>query len=380
MRILTVDIGTGTQDIFLYDSRLDIENGYKLIVPSPTMMVLNHIRQAIRRRNSILLTGSIMGGGPSQWAAEEALRAGLQVYATPEAAKSFNDDLDVITQMGIELVGEDEAQHLPAGVERVMLQDFDFANIAAAFSRFDISLGGLDAVAVAVFDHGNAPPGISDRKFRFDYLDCRIRTGQGLSAFAYLREDIPPIMTRLQSVVNAARDLDAPLLVMDTAPAAVLGATFDSHVSGRSPLLVINVGNLHTLAFRLGRADIEGVFEHHTGLLDGAHIDRLLLGLANCTLTNDQVFGEHGHGALLYASEPVPLPENDLDVVVTGPRRSLMQTSKLRLYFAAPFGDMMIAGCFGLLAAAADLLPDLRAEIMDSLLHPGKSSKPPWES
>jgi len=343
------------------------------------MMVLNHIREAIRRRNSILLTGSIMGGGPSQWAAEEALRAGLQVYATPEAAKSFNDDLNVVTEMGIRLLSADEAQHLPAAIERVLLQDFDFSKIAAAFTRFDVNLEGLDAVAVAVFDHGNAPPGVSDRKFRFDYLDRRIRTGMGLSAFAYLRDDIPPIMTRMQSVANSACDINAPLVVMDTAPAAVLGATFDPHLFGRQSMLVMNAGNLHTLAFRLGQGGIEGVFEHHTGLLDGAHIDRLLLGLADCTLTNDQIFGEHGHGALLYTSEPMPPVQDDFGVVVTGPRRSLMQGSTLCPYFAAPFGDMMIAGCFGLLAATAGLLPDLQAEIMDSLINPGKSGKPPWE-
>jgi len=39
MRILTVDVGTGTQDVFLYDSSLDLENGYKLVLPSPTMLV-----------------------------------------------------------------------------------------------------------------------------------------------------------------------------------------------------------------------------------------------------------------------------------------------------------------------------------------------------
>lgn len=34
----------------------------------------------------------------------------------------------------------------------------------------------------------------------------------------------------------------------------------------------------------------------------------------------------------------------------------------LRPYFAVPFGDMMIAGCFGLLAATAEVMPNL-AEI-----------------
>lgn len=38
--------------------------------------------------------------------------------------------------------------------------------------------------------------------------------------------------------------------------------------NGRSPLLVVNVGNLHTLAFRLGPDGMGGTFEHHTGFLD----------------------------------------------------------------------------------------------------------------
>ncbi len=58
-------------------------------------------------------------------------------------------------------------------------------------------------------------------------------------------------MTRLQAVENSAQDLDAPLLVMDTAPAAVLGATLDPIVGERDRIIVANVGNFHTLAFQL---------------------------------------------------------------------------------------------------------------------------------
>ncbi|MEI6290015.1 MAG: pyruvate formate lyase-activating protein, partial [Chloroflexota bacterium] len=65
MKILTVDIGTGTQDIFLFDTRLDLENGYKLVLPSPTMMVHRRITAATARSEGLVLTGSIMGGGPS---------------------------------------------------------------------------------------------------------------------------------------------------------------------------------------------------------------------------------------------------------------------------------------------------------------------------
>jgi len=258
MKILTVDIGTGTQDIFLYDSRLDLENGFKLVVPSPTMMVHRRIKQATRLRQAVLLTGVIMGGGPSQWAAEDHVRAGLSVFATPEAARTFNDDLDAVRQMGIQVVSVDEAALLPDSIMRIELRDFDFRAIARSLDEFGVALDDLAAVAVAVFDHGDSPPDYSDRQFRFDYLDERIRTENRLSAFAYPSAQVPAIMTRLQAVVDSADGVDAPLVVMDTAPAAVLGATFDPRLAGRERKLVANVGNFHTLAFRLGPSGVEG--------------------------------------------------------------------------------------------------------------------------
>jgi uncharacterized protein (DUF1786 family) len=386
MKILTVDIGTGTQDIFLYDSRLDLENGFKLVVPSPTMMVHRQIKEATRRRQPILLTGVIMGGGPSQWAAEDHARAGLPVYATPEAARSFNDDLDAVRQMGIQVVSEDEASRLGDSITRLELRDFDFRAIARALGEFGISLDDLAAVAVAVFDHGDSPSGYSDRQFRFDYLDERIRRENRLSAFAYLSDRVPPIMTRLQAVVDSADGVDVPLVVMDTAPAAILGATFDPRLATRGRKLIANVGNFHTLAFRLGMGGIEGVFEHHTGLIDLPKLESLLRALADGSLRHADVFGDHGHGALIYSPEPLPLGQGDFDVAVTGPRRNLFraatnrrQQNALVPYFAVPFGDMMIAGCFGLLAAVADLLPEIGEPIRASLAGAGGSGTPPWE-
>jgi len=391
MKILTVDVGTGTQDIFLYDSRLDLENGFKLVVPSPTMIVHRRLREATRQREAVLLTGVTMGGGPSQWAAEEHARAGLPIYATPDAARSFNDDLEAVEKMGIRVLSEDEATSLPAAMRRVELLDFDFYGIQKALAHFGVSLDDLQAVAVAVFDHGNAPPGYSDRQFRFDYLDERIRAENRLSAFAFRAEEVPEIMTRLGAVVvSASRAKDSilgevPLVVMDTAPAAVLGASLDPAIAVRERVMITNVGNFHTLAFRLGPSGIEGVFEHHTGLLDLPKLEKLLLSLADGSLQHTDVFGDHGHGALIYDPTPLPLVGDEgsvvenLGVVVTGPRRNLMRPSTLRPYFAVPFGDMMIAGCFGLLAAVADVLPELGEPIRASLRGAGGSGTPPWE-
>src|SRR5512132_4125131 len=112
MKILTVDIGTGTQDIFLYDSRLDIENGFKLILPSPTMMIHRRVKQVLESQTPILLTGHQMGGGPSAWAIEEVARAGIPVYMTPEAATTLNDELDKVEALGIEIISEEESRQL----------------------------------------------------------------------------------------------------------------------------------------------------------------------------------------------------------------------------------------------------------------------------
>jgi hypothetical protein len=55
----------------------------------------------------------------------------------------------------------------------------------------------------------------------------------------------------------------------------------------------------------------------------------------------------------------------------------MMQGSPLRPYFATPYGDMMLAGCFGLLTAAADKLPQFSEPIWDALR--SNKGRPPWE-
>jgi uncharacterized protein (DUF1786 family) len=393
MKILAVDIGTGTQDIFLYDSKLDIENGFKLILPSPTMMIHRRVKRLIRERTPLLFTGHQMGGGPSSWAIEEAARAGVPVFMTPDAAATLNDELEKVETLGIKIVSEDEAKSLRSKVEGLKLKDFDFELISKTFADYGVSLDNLAAAAVAVFDHGAAPAGISDRQFRFDYLDERIREKNSPSAFAYLSSGVPKIMTRLQAVADSAGNLPCPLIVMDTAPAAVLGATFDSTVAARKQKIVCNVGNFHTLAFRLGEKGIEGVFEHHTGEIDLPKLESLLRKLADGTLQNQDVFDDMGHGALMYADKIFEFGKDDFDVAVTGPRRSMFQTADrapktksrppsstaLRPYFAAPFGDMMIAGCFGLQAAVGEILPETTESVFRSLRGGGSGGAAPWE-
>jgi uncharacterized protein (DUF1786 family) len=377
MQILTVDIGTGTQDVFLFQRGLSLENGYKLVLPSPTMILRRRIRAATARRQAVLLTGVTMGGGPCAWAAEDHRRAGLPLYATPDAARTLNDDLEWLRrELGVVIVSDDEAATLPQAV-RLEMKDFDYDALRLAFAGFDLPLHPA-AVAVAVFDHGAAPPGVSDRTFRFDYLERRLREANRLTAFAYLAADLPPFLTRLQAVARSAAGLDAPLVVMDTAPAAILGAGLDPVVRSRPRRLMVNVGNFHALAFRLGPDSVEAVFEHHTGELTPDRLETYLQRLADGTITRGEVFDDMGHGALVLDPSPLSLEGGLFGIVVTGPRREKLAHSRLRPYFAVPAGDMMSAGCFGLLQATAEVVPQT-GEAIRAALSGLDDAHAPWE-
>jgi uncharacterized protein (DUF1786 family) len=373
MRILAVDIGTGTQDILLFDSDREMENCLKMVMPSPTTLVADAVRGATRRGDDVLLTGVLMGGGPCAWAVSDHLKAGYRVFATPAAARTFNDDLDAVAAMGVTLVGDEEAPKIKGDVTRLPMADFDYRAIAEAFARFQVNLDrDLDAIAVAVFDHGDAPPGVSDRLFRFNYLEERIRAENRLSAFAFLAEDVPSIMTRMQAVAASVPRDDIPLMLMDTAPAAVLGALEDPAVRERRPALVTNIGNFHCLAFRLGPGGIEGVFEHHTGEIGVEQLEAFLDRLAEGSLTHAQIFETNGHGAVLFRGDLIPTEARY--VAVTGPRRGLLRRSRHRPYFATPFGDMMLAGCYGMIRAYGDVAPEA-CEVIEQALagHNGKA-------
>ena len=44
-----------------------------------------------------------------------------------------------------------------------------------------------------------------------------------------------------------------------------------------------------------------------------------------------------------------------------------MNTSGLPLDYTVPFGDMMLTGCFGLMAAIAEFVPELQEVILNNM-------------
>jgi uncharacterized protein (DUF1786 family) len=358
-RILTVDVGTGTQDILVFEAGTAIENAVQMIMPSPTMLVAAQVRTATKDRVDLLLTGVTMGGGPGHWAIEAHLEQGFRVFATADAARTFDDDLARVESMGIRVVDDGAIASISA--RRLEFKDFDVDAVMAALRAFEVS-EAFDAVAVAVFDHGAAPPGVSDRRFRFEYLAEQVERGARLDQFGYLAAEIPTRMTRMLAVAQTWHG-DAPLFVMDTGPAAVLGALDDPDVRAAPHIAAVNVGNFHTIAFLLDRGRIRGLFEHHTGELSKDKLEGYLQQLVEGTIRNEAVFSDMGHGALELGPPGWP---PDL-LAVTGPRRALLDGSRWNPYLAVPHGDMMVAGCFGLLRALPGRLPDFKAAIEKEL-------------
>jgi uncharacterized protein (DUF1786 family) len=370
MRILCIDVGTGTQDILLYDSSQEMENCVHMVMPSPTQIVARRVEEATKAGHTLLLTGVTMGGGPGAWAVEAHIKAGLPVYATPDAARTFDDDLERVAEMGVRVVGPEEVEALrerlgPSRATVIEMRDVDLAAIDGALRAFDEPTD-YDALAIAVFDHGAAPPGYSDRRFRFDYISQQMGewgdepVERALTAFAAPADRVHADLTRLGAVaqtVSQSTYAGLPLLLMDTGPAALLGALDDPVVrrAADDNALFVNVGNFHTLAFHIVGGRIAALFEHHTGLLDGPKLVGLLEKLASGMLTNQEIFDDSGHGALNLSAYPATAAaQNTVKMcAVTGPRRGMLEAASTPwpVYPAVPHGDMMLAGCYGLLKA-----------------------------
>ena len=98
--LIAVDVGGGTQDIFVYLEGQSMENCPKMVMPSPTRLVAQRISAATAEKKAVFLFGETMGGGVCGGAAKRHIAAGLPVYATPTAALTFYDNLERVKKTG----------------------------------------------------------------------------------------------------------------------------------------------------------------------------------------------------------------------------------------------------------------------------------------
>jgi len=172
---------------------------------------------------------------------------------------------------------------------------------------------------------------------------------QGGDIRRLLYREIPPYFTRMLAV---RRDVPHALLA-DTGAAAIWGALEDPLVARYRDegLVIVNIGNQHTVGVLLQGWRIWGLFEHHTRLMTaeklGDHVARLRSG----TLTHQEVYEDEGHGCYIH---PGFRQAGDFTfVAVTGPQRAM--AGPHGYYQAVPHGNMMLAGCYGLVAAKRHL-------------------------
>jgi len=353
-RILAVDVGAGTSDVLLTRPGEPLENAVKLVVPSPTRVTAARIAAATARGQTVVFRGPMMGGGANAAAMKAHLAAGHAFVATETAAASFADDLDEVRALGARVVGEGAAGEVlrrlpPDAVADVPSGDLDAPALCDALALLGAE-PAFDAVAVAVQDHGYSPDE-SNRVYRFSLWERAVAERRPIGDLFYDAAGTPPRLTRLGAAAAVATALagDGPALVADTGPAALYGALPD----GVGDAVLVNVGNGHTVCLLARGGRVAGVFEHHTRLLDGPGLELRIRRWLAGDLRSDEVHADGGHGALIDPAAASPAPP-EAPLIVTGPRRGLLAGSELPLEFAAPHGDMMLTGCFGLLRAVRE--------------------------
>ncbi|MUM77676.1 hypothetical protein GKC30_08525 [Pseudodesulfovibrio sp. F-1] len=336
--ILCIDIGSGTQDVLLYSPDMEVENCPKFVLPAPARRIGEHIRQLTGKGRDIWLHGSNMGGGVSR-AVRAHQQAGLAVAATPGAAYTMADDLSRLEESGIRLT-----EQCPEGSAPVHLTDFDEAWWRRFFETAELDWPG--SVAACAQDHG-FHPGKSNRMGRFNLWRTLLTEGAGRPE-SLIWDSPPAMLTRL---ADLGRDIGGGP-VADTGAAAVLGALYVDEIEAhgrRTGITLVNIGNSHLIAFLLFDGRILGVYEQHTGCVDGPKLWADLARFRRGSLSFDQVFEENGHGCLTL--DLPPEADGFGPTYVLGPRRSLL--AGYDVTFPAPGGDMMLAGCFGLIKGLA---------------------------
>lgn len=335
--VLAIDVGGGTQDIFLFQPGQPVENSVQMVLPSQTQVIARQIREITVRREELFLTGSLMGGGASSSAVRKHLAAGCRVYANPEAAKTLDDDLHKVRATGVIIT-----ESPPENTVSVTMGDINLPALAAALKAFAVELP--EQIVVAVQDHGYSP-GFSNRLFRFQHWQCFIEEGGDIRRLLYSK--VPSYLTRMLAV----KAMLPQAYLADTGTAAIWGALEDPQVAVKQAegVILLNVGNQHTVGVLLKKWQVYGLFEHHTGLLSPGklidYVKRLRLGV----LTHAEVYQDGGHGCCI---SPDYNPAQGFNLVaVTGPRRAM--TLGAGYYLAAPYGNMMLAGSFGLVAVLA---------------------------
>lgn len=331
MNILCIDIGKGTQDILYLNTeknKNNIENAVKLILPSPTTVIANKIRNT---NEDLRIDGKIMGGGPVNKAIENHLKKGFKVEISKNVAKTIRDDLDEVKDRGI--VIKDKTNN-----PNIIFGDLNFDMLKNIFKTFGEEFNP-DFVCVACQDHGFIK-GQSDRITRFRYFEKELKKTTNPYEFLFYNKDDCNTFSRFKSILDTLGENNYNGFIMDSKMASICGILDYANENGLTEFIGLDIGNGHTLGVSIKDGEIKGIFEHHTRMLNPEKLKSIVNKLSNGTLTNNEIFNDRGHGAVVMDKI------NPEEILIAGPNRRLFKNYGK---YAYPGGDVMITGCIGLL-------------------------------
>ncbi|MDR3553111.1 MAG: DUF1786 family protein [Syntrophobacteraceae bacterium] len=343
-RFLLLDVGAGTLDVLFYDS--DTGLNYKAVVRSP---VLCAAEQARNISGDLLVTGVEMGGGALLEVLSQHARK-ARVMVTASAAMTLSHNPERLRGAGLSVIDDLQAPQYSGLPEftTLSLSDLPLERIENLVTAFGVPFD-FDVVAVCAQDHGVSPEGKSHLDFRHEIIKSALERNPSPETLLYHGDKVPIYLNRLKSVADTASLLPCrEVFVMDSGMAAILGACMDFQLRGKTRFIVLDIATSHTVCAAIEDGQIAGIVEYHTRDLTLEKLESLLVDLANGRLVHSQVLAEGGHGA--YLRKPLGFETVEL-ILATGPKRRLVQNSRLPMVYGAPLGDNMMTGTTGLLEA-----------------------------
>lgn len=331
--VLSVDIGSGTQDALLALPGMEVENWPRFVLPTPARQVAARIRELAGSGHDVWLYGTNMGGG-FRGAVLDALGAGRRVASTLAASRALHDCEENVVRLGVVL-----SESCPRGFVPVRLGDYAPHFWETLLRSCSLPLPHM--VLAAAQDHGDRGKAGNRTARMAAYADLLVRHPDPA---AWVSDEPDPVMTRLGTLHEAT---GGP--VADTATAALLGVLADPAILARSfrqGITVVNVGNDHVFAALVFRGQACAIYEHHTDMRTREELLDDLKEFRRFFLPREKVLQSGGHGTAYNA------PTEDVEAggfeptYVIGPRRAVLAGCG---QFAAPYGEMMLAGCLGLL-------------------------------
>jgi len=339
-----VDIGAGTMDVLWYDTQTDLH--YKAVVKSPVRYLAE---KAAELPGDLVITGSEMGGGPITQVLKQRAKD-AEVVMSVSAAATLHHNLETVRSWGIDIV-EDEKAETMCGDKKyssLVLCDLDPGRLRQIVEGFGVPFS-FDAVVICAQDHGVPPAGISHLDFRHNMFKDRLEGNPYPNVLLYKGDEVPAEMNRLRSIAISAGALSTEeIYVIDSGMAAILGGSMDLLARNRDRIVILDVATSHTVGAAMLGDEIAGFFEYHTHDITLERLEDLIVELCNGKLEHRRVLAEGGHGA--YLRKAIGFQAVDL-IIATGPKRRLVEPSKLQISFGAPWGDNMMTGTVGLLEA-----------------------------